>query len=449
VLSFLSTPHRRPEPGTREAGIPSDLKGNADRPDELLVAGEPPLTHAVVDLYQRMWEWTCEVRMTPEQARQFRQHVVTSWKKRDEAGNRRWLAAYRALEKDWRGIVELEGADRDRGRAQLRARWVAALRRSTGQDDRLLVSLCDVAYRPGGPKNPVLVFGEPPLTQAVVDLDAAVLELLLDLRLSDEQRREIRQLWIEDWKSWGPGTRRRNVQEVESWAGLPTWNNYHRSVMRALHQPNALTAWAKEAGAGARWRQALHAATSRPGSASNPVLAGGEPPLTRVVVARYADYLEVMLDLSVSGGLTAPQRQALQDYLVKDWATMSADDRAGLLGDVKRWEDAAAAGDTEANRSLRTLRPDLLAHLSQSDAMSPAVVAGIRTLRPKLLAQLSAARDAPRSRWLLEVLAHERRLAKQREDARRIRDGLCHYLGSAGRWESNPRTGSYDWVPGR
>ena len=128
---------------------------------------------------------------------------------------------------------------------------------------------------------------------------------------------------------------------------------------------------------------------------------------------------------------------------------MSADDRAGLLGDVKRWEDAAAAGDTEANRSLRTLRPDLLAHLSQSDAMSPPVVAGIRTLRPKLLAQLSAARDAPRSRWLLEVLAHERRLAKQREDARRIRDGLCHYLGSAGRWESNPRTGSYDWVPGR
>jgi hypothetical protein len=36
-------------------------------------------------------------------------------------------------------------------------------------------------------------------------------------------------------------------------------------------------------------------------------------------VDRYGDYVEVMLDLSVSGGLTAPQRQVLQEYLVKDW----------------------------------------------------------------------------------------------------------------------------------
>ena len=35
--------------------------------DRVLVPGDPPLTQEVVDLYQQMWEWYCDVKLTPEE----------------------------------------------------------------------------------------------------------------------------------------------------------------------------------------------------------------------------------------------------------------------------------------------------------------------------------------------------------------------------------------------
>jgi hypothetical protein len=32
--------------------------------DRVLVPGDPPLTQEVVDLYQQMWEWYCDVELT-------------------------------------------------------------------------------------------------------------------------------------------------------------------------------------------------------------------------------------------------------------------------------------------------------------------------------------------------------------------------------------------------
>jgi hypothetical protein len=151
-------------------------------------------------------------------------------------------------------------------------------------------------------------------------------------------------------------------------------------------------------------------------------------------VDRYIDYLEIMIDLSLGGGFTAPQREVLQDYLVKDWKKMSADDRKELLGDVKRWADAAARGTDDANKCLKALRP-------------------------KVLAQLRTSHNEPRSVWLLEVFdqaraLYQRRLAelKRQYDKDQLAldampDGKDH---SPGRWEYNPNSGKYDrWVPNR
>jgi hypothetical protein len=36
-------------------------------PAQVLVPGDPPLTREAVNLYQQMWEWYCDVRLTPGQ----------------------------------------------------------------------------------------------------------------------------------------------------------------------------------------------------------------------------------------------------------------------------------------------------------------------------------------------------------------------------------------------
>jgi hypothetical protein len=49
--------------------------------DRVLVPGNPPLTQKIVELYQRMWEWYCDIRLTPKQRRQHTRHFITFWKK--------------------------------------------------------------------------------------------------------------------------------------------------------------------------------------------------------------------------------------------------------------------------------------------------------------------------------------------------------------------------------
>src|SRR5262245_23706680 len=96
--------------------------------DKVLVGGDPPLTQEVVDLYHQIWEWYCEVNLTPEQRREHTQLFVTFWKKNGPAVTRPLLDGYRAMEKEWRGIRELKGTEQDRKRAEVRARWIANLR---------------------------------------------------------------------------------------------------------------------------------------------------------------------------------------------------------------------------------------------------------------------------------------------------------------------------------
>jgi hypothetical protein len=398
--------------------------------DKVLVPGEVPLTQQTVDLYQQMWEWYCEIQLTPEQRRQHTQQFITFWKNSGPDVTKPLVAGYSDMEKEWRGILKLKGAEQQRKRLDLRANWMAALRKATDEPSRFLVTVYDDAYKPGGTKNPILVAGDPPLTQAMIDVDAATVELLLDLRLTDEQRRKFRDLWIEDWKSWDATTRQGVARIIEGWANLlPTFNNHERNLQRALDQPRLLKEFRKnDSGGLVRWLLALYEAAIKPGSARNPVLVDADPPLTQLVVDRYIDYLDIMIDLSLSGGFTEPQRQVLQEYLVKDWKRMSADDRKELLGDVKRWADAAGQGTDEANMCLKALRPKVAAQLR------------------------TAPRDDQRSAWLMEVFEKERtllkrQLAKNQAYLDALPDGRDN---RPGRWEYNPNSGKYDrWVPNR
>jgi hypothetical protein len=406
----------------------------ASAQEKVLVAGNPPLTQEMVDQYQQRWQWYCDIKLTAEQRRQHRQHFVAFWKKAANPTRHELVTAYAAEQKQWREVLDMAVASRQRRRAEVRGRWMASLRQFPDATARLLVSTYDAAYKPGGAKNPILVAGDPPLTLAMIDLNTAAGEVVLDLRLSEKQRREYQRLLTEEWKGLGAAEKQKRARDFKLLEQLPTWSDYRRNEIRAFNQAQFRASWAKDPTAANRWWAALDREASRPGSARNPVLLNTNPPLTQLLVDRYIDYLEIMLDLSLGGGFTAPQRQVLQDHLVKDWKEMPAGDRGELLGDVKRWAAAAAGGADKANQC-------------------------INALRPKVLTQLRTTSTGPRSAWLLEVFdqaraLHRRTIAqlKRQHDKKAsaidaMPDGKDH---GPGRWEYNPNTRKYDrWVPNR
>ena len=218
----------------------------------------------------------------------------------------------------------------------------------------------------------------------MVDLETFIVEMMLDLRLTNEQRREYGQLWMDDWKKWDQGKRQKIVKNLEFQADVPTWSNYIRNIKRVFNLPKNLERAGKSTDATDRWLVATYTAMTKPGSERNPVLVEGKPLLTQLEVDRYPDYVEVMLDLAISGGFTAAQRQVFQDYLVKDWKKMTSDEREELLGDIRRWLAAAGEG-ARGNEAVKI----------------------IKALRPKLLARLQADKRES-SKWLLEILTQER-----------------------------------------
>jgi hypothetical protein len=395
--------------------------------DKVLVPGASPLTQETVDLYQEMWEWYCDIKLTPGEHQKYTQLFSNFWKKSPPAVTKSLLAGYSRMEKEWRGILELKGAEQGRKRAEVRDRWMTILRKATDDPPgRLLVSVYDDAYKPGGTKNPILVKVDPPLTQGMVDLEMAVTELLLDFQLTDKQREEYQRLFVELWKKADQPERLRRVGNLETWTKLPTWNNYSRNVRRTVNQPRLLAAWDKNPTELTRWLTTLYESACKPDSERNPVLVDGMPQLTQLVVDRYIDHVEIVLDLSVSGGFTTAQRQGLQDYLVKDWKKMDATVKDEMFADMKRLSDAAKKGSADAVEQLGALRP-------------------------KLLAQLSLARDDARSKWLLEVAAQERKLFELQSEAERKRhEAMMSVIGNlrpSGSWRYNGVTGRLEWVP--
>ena len=80
----------------------------------------------------------------------------------------------------------------------------------------------------------VLVGAKPPLTQGMIDLDTAAVELLLDLRFTAAERREYRDVWIKKWKGLATDEKGQAIQALKGWAKLPTWSNYRRNEIRAF-----------------------------------------------------------------------------------------------------------------------------------------------------------------------------------------------------------------------
>jgi hypothetical protein len=196
------------------------------------------------------------------------------------------------------------------------------------------VGLYEAGHKPGGERNAILAASEPPLTQDMMDLYRTAMDYVLDVRMTDQQRNEYQRLFIEDWKKNDP---KQWTKNIESWRKPLSMGTYSRRVWRAWQRPALLERIPKVDAASNQWLQTAYDAGHKPGGERNPILAAGDPPLTRDVVDQYCDMIEGLVDFSVSGGLTAVQRQDLEDMLVKDWKGMDQAARDDFLKTEQKW----------------------------------------------------------------------------------------------------------------
>jgi hypothetical protein len=330
------------------------------------------------------------------------------------------------MDKEWRDVLSRKGADQYRRQVEIRDRWMKLLREWKDDWCRVLEHAYDAAYKPGGTKNPILVDGNPPLTGALLEKHVRAMEWVLNLEFTEQQRREFKEVYTDYWKKMDQVSREKEAATIEqNWEFVSTWKPYQLNKLRRATQPAWLANWSKpDAVAPNRWLLARYQEAYEPGGPRNAILVPGEPALTQLTVDHYCDYLEWVLDFSISGGLSTDQRKTVRDFLVKGWKMM---DRDAFLATVKEWVKVAAQ------------KPELWRKWTEAE-------------RPKLLAELRAVPNE-RNQYLLEIFTQERQKFDLMDATERQRHEttmrLIDNMRSSWHWERNPRTGQLDYVPGR
>jgi hypothetical protein len=427
--SRSSSSSKPAEAATAEEGVPAPKVTVAGADDPVLVAGKPPLTESLLENTRALREWLLGIELTKQQRGVWRQRFLEDVKKLPDAERSTRITGYQGDARLLQELAKQSGPERGREQASRQPAYLEILRKSPYQCDKMLLGLYEEAYKPGGTKNPIVVAGEPPLTQQMMDQRFRFVQYLLRLRLTERQRREYQELFVKEWQRSDKAKKEGLVKSFAMWQPLPTWNDYTRNQLRALNLPLFLAGWSKKgADEDDRWLARLHESAHKVGGPCNAVLVKGEPALTQGMVSSYGDYLEWAIDLSISGGLSASQRDVLKEYLVKDWQTMGRDERKGFQATLEKWAEATQASPAK--------RKELHG-----------------ALQPKLMAELRTSRNA-RNVWLLEIHDKDRAEFKRRmavqQQLHETRMRMIDAMAPSGRYEYNPATRRYDrWVPYR
>jgi hypothetical protein len=386
--------HPRPEATSKVAlpapETPAPLAGPGG--PKALAPGEPPLTQDWLNRWTAYTEWMLDIRLTGQQRRECQQLWVQHWKETGQSRKDRFWA-YATGELKWSdAVAKRSEAERNELRAQQQPLFLAGLRRSSDPDERMLVALYEAAHKPGGEQNPILVAGTPALTQDMVDTWRRFVEWVLDVRLTEQQRQEYQHLFINDWKKSHQAAKDYLLKTATAGllGQLPLLNDHTRNLLRAEVRPKVLADLRNGSGAElSRWLLAIYESAHRPGGERNPVLVPGNPALTQHMVSRFGDFVEWVLDLRVTGGLTARQRQVLRDVIVHYWKKGDDSWRAGFLQHLKTWSVIAQLSDAQRTKLYEKLHPAFVARLRN-------------------------ARDHQLSQWLLAIYHQEQNQPERR-----------------------------------
>jgi len=165
----------------------------------------------------------------------------------------------------------------------------------------------------------VLVNGEPPLTQGFLNRWYAYLEWLLEIRLTESQRRECQQCYVQRWKETAPPLKERFSAyaslELKWWGEVAKQSEVERDELRAEKRLPFLARFRKSADPDDQLLLQLYQLAHQPGGDRNPILVAGSPPLTQDMVDQGRWLIQWILDIQLS----APQRQDYQRLFIANW----------------------------------------------------------------------------------------------------------------------------------
>jgi hypothetical protein len=192
--------------------------------DEVLVSGDPPLLKDTFDRHRMFNEWLLNVRLTPEQLQEYERHFVKSWNSQNKSTKQQWLKGLASDRAWWERVKKLTPSNQDRERRAVLEKYLQTLAKATASDpdQRMLLAVYETRHgklvkEPEVTRGKVLVPGEPPLTQNIVDQNQALFEWLLKIKFSDSGCESYKERFVRDWKTLSNADRNVELGNARIW----------------------------------------------------------------------------------------------------------------------------------------------------------------------------------------------------------------------------------------
>ena len=215
----------------------------------VLTPGNPALTQGLADRMADYWEWALDIRLGDRERRELQQLQAAMWAQRPASWKQNWITIIPAW---WTTLSSLGPVERTVMRVGVRTNVMAEIRQDPKEPfNRWRLAQYDAAHRPGAETNPILVPGTVPLTQDMVTAYCEFVEWRWRLQLTGlgaQQRQQLQQLVVADWKSRDQTARRAFVADLRWWLDVfPTLTEAQRqsisyenrqtdSYLERLHQ---------------------------------------------------------------------------------------------------------------------------------------------------------------------------------------------------------------------
>jgi hypothetical protein len=226
-----------------------------DEAHRVLVVGEVPLTQGSLLRLISQIEWLLDISLTMPQREHFQQMMTRSWNEMDQAVQRNIV---NLADSDWPSVCNLRGYERRLLHAQRQPAFVESLRQMPNDASSCwALDLYERAHKPGGELNPVVVKGEPALTQEMLNLYCDYAEYTLDLSLSGgfttQQRQLFQEFLIKAWDQKDHAGKEDLQNELKQWSEASRLSDRDRNEWLKAAQPRLLAQLTSANDEASRW----------------------------------------------------------------------------------------------------------------------------------------------------------------------------------------------------
>jgi hypothetical protein len=288
-------------------------------PNAVLANGDPPLTESMVDLYANFEAWLLEIPRTQQRQIKVRAMMIEDWKKPAEIKN----DMSHLTMASW--VAQGTPDQREFVRCGLQPEWIQRMRPDKNNPDaQWLVAAYEQAHQPIAP-------GNPPLTESMVSRFTSYLGWVLQIRLTQPLRDNLRAVLLEDWKQ--PKEIKSDMDFLNWQIAMGPLTNEEQEYFRSRAEPEIIKAMRVDRGnPAAPWIVAAY-------DAAHPSIAAGNPPLTRQAADAYTELLCFIRNLA--GGPRQEANQALKDsnaqLIAQKYPTLSSDSQQKLAQMPQNW----------------------------------------------------------------------------------------------------------------